>query len=99
MKNYTYDNFNQDVAKYIELNLLPHLLAFSFAMLYSHHMLEEESFDRYYNSIRSLVNVIGENKALVQTIIDLNVFLFHHLSLKKSKFFYISFSFTWFKGI
>ena len=68
MKNYTYDNFNQDVAKYIELNLLPHLLAFSFAMLYSHHMLEEESFDRYYNSIRSLVNVIGENKALVQTI-------------------------------
>ncbi len=68
MKKYTYSNFNQDLAKYIELNLLPHLLAFSFAKLYYHHMLEEESFDKYYNSIRSLVNVIGENKELVISI-------------------------------
>lgn len=61
-------NLNKDLSKYLELNVLPNLLAFSLARLFYNNSLTDESLDCYYNSIKSLINLVNENKDIVLKI-------------------------------
>ncbi len=57
-----------DLSKYIEIIILPELIAFSLARLYYYNNLKEISFCKYINSIRKLINIRNINYKLVKNI-------------------------------
>lgn len=69
IKNNSWHIVNNDILKYLELNVLPNILAFGIARLfYLKKLTSTLSFLYYYNSIKSLINITNEDKVLVENI-------------------------------
>lgn len=69
IKNNSWKIVNNDILKYLELNVLPNILAFGIARLFYLEKLNSTiSFLYYYNSIKSLINITNEDEVLVENI-------------------------------
>lgn len=58
---------NKDIAKYLEKNILPNLLAFVIARLYYTGELKD-NYDTLYNTTKAYINLVGERKKIVTSI-------------------------------
>ncbi|MCX4365188.1 MAG: hypothetical protein OSJ70_05390 [Bacilli bacterium] len=65
MNYLTWQNINKDIAKFIELFVLPNTLAFTLAKLYFDDIEIQDSYKVFYNTIRNLFNIIDEDKNLI----------------------------------
>lgn len=68
MENNIWKTINNDISSFIEKNILPNIVSFGIARLFYMNYEFNESLDMYYNSFKSLVNIVGENKYLVKMI-------------------------------
>lgn len=66
--NYWYI-LNDDMRRYLELNILPNLVAFAIADMHYRNLLIDENYDSLYNAIKSLINVTNENKNIIDIAI------------------------------
>ncbi|HOB25724.1 MAG TPA: hypothetical protein PLB45_00275 [Bacilli bacterium] len=56
------------LAKYIELNILPNIIAYTLADLYKNNNLKEISFIKYVNNIRKIINITNINYKVIKKI-------------------------------
>ncbi|MDE6141533.1 MAG: hypothetical protein K2G03_02915 [Bacilli bacterium] len=70
MNYLTWQKVNEDIAKFIELFVLPNTLAFALAKLYFDSIEIDDSYEVFYNTIRTLFNIIDEDKKLVFKIMS-----------------------------
>lgn len=65
MNYLTWQNLNKDLAKFMELFVIPNTLAFSLAKLFYDDIEITDSYDVFYNTLRNLFNIIDENKKTI----------------------------------
>lgn len=65
MNYLTWQNINKDIAKFIELFVLPYTLAFTLAKLYFDDIEIKDSYEVFYNTVRNIFNIIDEDKKLI----------------------------------
>lgn len=68
MNYLTWQNLNKDIAKFMELFVIPNTLAFALAKLFYNGVEITDSYEVFYNTIRNLFNVIDENKKIILKI-------------------------------
>lgn len=64
-KKYNWQRLNNDLIRYIELNIFPNLLAFAIAKLHYNKELTNINFKTLYNQIKSILNITNENKNVI----------------------------------
>lgn len=63
-----WQNLNKDIAKFMELFVLPNTLAFALAKTYYDGITINDSYRVFYNTMRNIFNVIDEDKKKVLKI-------------------------------
>lgn len=60
---------DKEINKYIEYNLLPNMIAFTFNYIYNTNLPINESYITLYNTIKTYINIVGENEYLVYKLV------------------------------
>ena len=84
MNYLTWQNLNKDLAKFIELFVLPNTLAFALAKLYYEGVELKDSYKVFYNTIRNLFNIIDEDKKVVFKITSQILYVKYGLIFEKT---------------
>lgn len=84
MNYLTWQNLNKDLAKFIELFVLPNTLAFALAKTYYDGVILEDSYKVFYNTIRNLFNIIDENKKAIFKITNQILYVKYGLILEST---------------
>lgn len=63
-----WQNLNKDIAKFMELFILPNTLAFALAKAYYDGIIINDSYKVFYNTMRNIFNVINEDQKKVLKI-------------------------------
>ncbi len=84
MNYLTWQNLNKDIAKFMELFVLPNTLAFALAKLFYDNVDIKDSYQVFYNTIRNVFNIIDEDKKLIQKITVQILFVKYGLILENT---------------
>lgn len=57
-----WQNLNKDIAKFVELFVMPNTIAFALAKLYYNNIDIRDSYDVFYNTMRNIFNILDEDK-------------------------------------